>query len=368
MVHRLTRSDGRRIAVRAQLLDAGAEPTSLLDVVRHLTMLQLDPTVAVAPSAELVAWSRLGESCELGDVDHAVDRLELIELHGMARPAEDIALYRADMERWVDKPNQKSWEQDVRDWMAANEGCRRDILAALRSDGPLPTRDLPDTTVVPWRSSGWNNDRNLRMMLDLLVARGDVASAGRDDGVRLWDLASRIYRDDPVVPSDEASRRRNERRLAALGIARATTGEGGSAEPNGVGDVGEPAVVDGLSGEWRVDPAYLGQPFTGRLAILSPLDRLIFDRKRMTELFEFDYQLEMYKPAAKRRWGYWAMPILYGDRLVGKMDAKADRPAGRLHVHAIHRDVEFSRSMDAKLDRELRALAHWLDLELVVEN
>ena len=111
-----------------------------------------------------------------------------------------------------------------------------------------------------------------------------------------------------------------------------------------MGEVGEPAVVEGVRGEWRVDPAQLGQPFTGRAALLSPLDRLVYDRKRMTELFGFDYQLEMYKPAAKRRWGYWALPILYGDRLVGKLDATADREAGVLRVDAIHEDVPFSRA------------------------
>ena len=90
-------------------------------------------------------------------------------------------------------------------------------------------------------------------------------------------------------------------------------------------------AVEGLRGTWRVDPAYLEDldAFEGRTALLSPLDRLVFDRKRMEELFEFDYQLEMYKPAAKRRWGYWALPVLHGDALVGKVDATADRDAGR---------------------------------------
>jgi len=368
VVHELSRTDARRIAVGAQLLDGDARPAGLLDVARHLTMLQLDQTMAVAPSAELAAWSRLGDGCELGDVEHAVDHLELVELRGMARPPEDIALYRADMAQWADKPNQQEWEEDVRDWMTANESCRQDILTMLRSDGPLPSGEFPDTTVVPWRSSGWNNDRNVGMLLDLMVARGDVASAGRDDGVKLWDLASRIYRDDAVVPSDEAQGLRDERRLAALGIARSKAPEGGSPEPNSVGVAGEAAVIEGVRGRWRVDPSYIGQRFAGRLAILSPLDRLIFDRRRMTDLFEFDYQLEMYKPAATRRWGYWAMPILYGDRLVGKIDAKADHAAGVFRVHAVHRDVEFSKSVDAQLDRELRALASWLDLELTIEH
>ena len=101
-------------------------------------------------------------------------------------------------------------------------------------------------------------------------------------------------------------------------------------------------------GTWRVDPAYLGLPFEGRTALLSPLDRLVFDRKRLLEIFDFDYQLEMYKPAAKRRWGYWAMPILYGDRLVGKLDATADRKAGVLRVDAIHQDVAFDKDDDRR--------------------
>jgi uncharacterized protein len=94
--------------------------------------------------------------------------------------------------------------------------------------------------------------------------------------------------------------------------------------------------------------------------------RLIHDRKRTVELFEFDYQLEMYKPAAKRRWGYFALPILYGDRLVGKLDATADRKAGVLRVDAIHQDVPFDRTMTAAVDGEIKDLAGWLELDLTL--
>jgi uncharacterized protein len=125
-------------------------------------------------------------------------------------------------------------------------------------------------------------------------------------------------------------------------------------------------VVEGVKGQWRVDPELLDRAFTGRAALLSPLDRLVYDRRRMTELFEYDYQLEMYKPAAKRRWGYWALPILYGDRLVGKLDATADGKAGVLRVDAIHQDVPFNKAMTAAVQHEIKDLAHWLRLTLAL--
>jgi len=200
-------------------------------------------------------------------------------------------------------------------------------------------------------------------MLGFLVRRGEVAVAGRAGRERLWDLAERVYPDAPVVPAEEAIRRRNERRLATLGIARAR-GPEYSVEPLDVGEIGEEAVVDGVKGTWRVDPALLGQTFAGRAALLSPFDRILHDRKRMTELFEFEYALEMYKPVASRRWGYYALPVLYEDRLVGKLDAAADRQAGVLRVHALHWDVEPTPAMVDAVDREIDDLATWLKLEL----
>jgi uncharacterized protein YcaQ len=104
-----------------------------------------------------------------------------------------------------------------------------------------------------------------------------------------------------VVPAGQALRIRNERRLRAR--HRPCPGRECPVEPAGVGEAGEPAVVEGVKGTWRVDPSQLGQPFSGRAALLSPFDRRIHDRERTVELFEFDYQLEMYKPAAQRRWG-----------------------------------------------------------------
>ena len=361
-LHRLSRTDARRLAVRAQLLDAH-RPSGMFDVVRRLTLLQNDPAAAVAPSADLVLWSRLGSSYSPAQLRTALDEQALLELHGLIRAPEDLALYRAEMAVWPGRPPLRDWQEGVREWVDVNNGCRLDVLARLRTDGPLAARELPDTCVIPWRSSGWTNNRNVQKMVDFLVQRGEVAAAGRRGADRLWDLADRVYPDE-MVPYEEALRIRDERRLRALGIARGRA-PACPAEPNDVRTAGEPAVVEGLKGEWRVDPELLDRAFTGRVALLSPLDRLVFDRKRMTELFEYDYQLEMFKPAAQRRWGYWALPILYGDRLVGKLDATADRKAGVFHVDAIHQDVPFTRSMTDAVRREINDLASWLHLHLM---
>jgi uncharacterized protein len=192
-----------------------------------------------------------------------------------------------------------------------------------------------------------------------------VAVAGRADRERLWDLAERVYPADVTVPSvEEAERTKNERRLASLGVARQKARKM-AMEPVYVGEAGEPAVVEGVKGEWRVDPTYLVDDFAGRTALLSPFDRLIHDRARAEELFDFEYALEMYKPAATRRWGYFALPILHDDRLVGKADAVADRKGSVLRVNAIHEDVRFDPAMTEGVQGELADLAAWLRLGAV---
>jgi uncharacterized protein len=371
-VHRLSRPDARRIAVRAQLL-TGERPADLLTVVRRLTMLQLDPVSAIAPSADLVAWSRLGTAYRPEHLVGAVADRRLIELLAFLRPAEDLALYRGEMATWHGNGEATDWQVFRRDWVAANDRCRRDILDRLGEEGPLPSRALPDTCDKPWESTGWTNNKNVTKLLDFMVARGEVAVAGRKGRERLWDLAGRVYPDHPVVPSAEAERERDRRRLRALGIAR-MKGPDTPVEPLVARAAGEPAVVDGVRGEWAVDPFYLDgpdglpEPFQPRAALLSPFDRLVHDRVRAAELFEFDYQLEMYKPVASRRWGYYALPILYGDRLVGKLDAAADRKAGVLTVNAVHEDVPFTPEMATAVEAEISGLAAWLELELVASR
>jgi uncharacterized protein YcaQ len=355
---RLSRDDARRIAIRAQLLDAD-RPHDLLTVVNQLSFLQLDPTAVIAPSADLVAWTRLGSAYQPAHLQQALERDRTVFEHraqpvaiepvvAMVRPMADLGLYLADMAAWPHGSARRL------EWLTANDAFRRQILELLAASGPLPSRDIPDSAALSWQSSGWTNDRNVTQMLEFLSSRGEIAVAGRRGRQRLWDLAERVYPDDvPVVPADEARMIRDERWLRSLGVAR----------PQVVGDAGIPAEIEGTSGPWRVDPDATAEDFEGRTALLSPFDRLIHDRARAVQLFDFEYTLEMYKPKDKRRWGYFALPILHHDRLVGKVDATADHKGSHLAVHAIHQDVPFDRAMTSAVNAELRSLSAWLGLD-----
>lgn len=358
--HRLSRTDARRIAVRAQLLDA-ERPALVAEVVDELTVLNIDPTNAIAPSEDHILYSRLGAGYEPA---HLVEAFEndrsVFEYDGMYRSAADLSLYRAIMRRPLKY-------QQTRDWMAANERFHHDVIALIAERGPVLTGEIPDTAQQAWGSTGWTNNRNVTQMLEILVRLGEVAIAGRRGRERLWELAERWYPATDQVPDAEVDARRSERRLGALGLARSKQTEV-PLERMDVGAAGEPAVVEGVDGVWRVDPvglADLGRPFEGRTVLLSPFDRLVFDRARAEAIFGFGYVLEMYKPAAKRRWGYFALPILRGDELIGKLDAKADRKKGVLNVNAVHRDTDWSRAAEHDVRAEIVALADWLGLELV---
>lgn len=359
----LSASQARRVAVRAQLLDAD-RPGDLVAMAERLTFLQLDPIAVVAPSADLVARARLGDGYEPAHLVAALEREHtLFEFRGqdrhnepvfvMDRPASQLDLVLGQMLALREGPGQ------VNDWLRANDGFRRRVLDRLAAGGPLLSRDIEDTAEVPWKSSGWTHERNVNQLLEFLWSRGWVAVAGRRGKQRLWDLAERIHPTDvEPVPVEEAVVRRDGLRLRSLGIARSRV----------VGSAGVECTVEGVTGRWRVDPDLLAsvESFTGRTVLLSPFDRLVHDRKRAEELFGFDYTLELYKPAAQRRFGYYVLPILHGDRLIGKVDLAADRDSGALRVLALHDDVGFARPERRAVDDELAALASWLGLDRVV--
>ena len=311
-------------------------------------------------------WSRLGSAYDPEELTQAVDDQVLVQYLGFLRPIEDLGLHRAEAPYWPGRADVKQWQYDVADWVAANEECRQDILELLRAEGPLPATEIPDTCQRTWGSTGWTNNKNVQQMLWFMLQRDEVAVASSDRPR------------EALGPRRAGVRRRT--------AARSRRGAGGAgppsapgtghrppdrtrdrAEPTYVRDAGEPAVIEGVRGKWRVEPSLLDglDGFAGRAALLSPFDRLVMDRKRLDALFGFDYLLEMYKPKEQRIWGYYALPILYGDRLVGKLDATAERDEGVLRVDAVHEDEPFTPEMADAVDAEIEDLAGWLGLEVM---
>ena len=321
-MHRLTKAQARRIAVRAQLLDA-PRPTDLLEVVERLTLLQIDPTAAIAPSADLVLWSRLGSSYRPDQLKQALEQdRTLFELDALVRPIERPRPRTSPAPTtWPRYERTRAWLRDERPLPP------RHPRAPRASPGPLRSRDLPDTCAVPWASTGWTHNRNVTQMLEFLMMRGEVAISGRVGRERLWDLPERVYPADVAGPVRRGGRADQERAAARLARHRPArrAGDADRADPRRRGRRARRGR--GRHGRVARRPGALGDDFEGRTALLSPFDRLVHDRTRAEELFDFEYTLEMYKPAAKRRWGYFALPILHGDRLVGKLDATADRKA-----------------------------------------
>ncbi|MEP6843469.1 MAG: crosslink repair DNA glycosylase YcaQ family protein [Pseudolysinimonas sp.] len=354
--HQLTRDQARRIAVRAQLLDA-VRPGDVVEVAEQLGAIKIDPTAVIAPAEHTILWSRIGYAYEPGQLKKAVERDRLLfEFDGAFRPISLLPAMLPAMRRW---PRRES----TRAWLVANDHFRSEVLARLRAEGPLLASQIPDTAQVEKPPDGWFGANQVPHMLDFLMRQGLVAIVRREGRHRLWDLAERVYPNDlPELAEDEAAAQLDERRLKAAGIAKQKS------PWTPVGTAGEPAVVEGMKQKYRVDPeavAALEEDDGGRVAFLSPYDGMLFDRPRLRELFEFDYVLEQFKPKPQRRYGLFAHPILMGDRFVGMLEAAVDRDKKLLNVAAVH---EFTGLDAEELDMvtaEIGELANWLGVELI---
>ncbi|HEX6491514.1 MAG TPA: crosslink repair DNA glycosylase YcaQ family protein [Gaiellaceae bacterium] len=300
----VTQEQARRIAVRAQLLDGSAR--GVLETIRRLGFLQLDPIAVVARPQHLVLWSRLGpfDQAEL-------DRLlwaerKLFEWNAHIWPLESLPLIRARMRGR--RAARSAWDKRKREFVRQNAAFRRYVLRELDRRGPLLARELEDRAVEGGRGAHrWWGSRQVALLLEILHLRGEVAVAGRRGGQRLWDLAERWYPETDVVPLREAERLLAEQRFRSLGVRLER-------------------------GEWRAHPDVSAAPVPDRVTLLSPFDQLVHDRGRTEALFGFRYRLEMYVPAAKREYGYYVLPILVGSRLVGRVEPRFDRKTATLTV------------------------------------
>jgi uncharacterized protein len=301
----VTLAQARRIAVRSQLLDGTAH--GVLATVRRLGFLQIDPISTVAPPQRLVLWSRLGpyDSAEL-------DRLlweehKLFEWGAFIWPIEDFPLIRARMRR---RRGKAKYEQQGTEFLRTNARFKRHLLRELEERGPLLSREIEADLMVSRDPHDWWGSRKVGLMLELLEGRGVVAIVGRRGKQRLWDLAERWHPEAESMPWPEAKQLLAEKRFRALGVRFE-------------------------QGEWQAHPDAEDGPVPRRVTFLSPFDRLIHDRDRAEALWDFHYRLEMYVPKLKREYGYYVLPILRGDRLIGRIEPVLDRKTGVLQVKGI---------------------------------
>ena len=298
----------------------------------------MDPIATIATPQELVLWSRLGP------YDRAeLDRLlwkekKLFEWQAFIYPIEDLPLLRAQMRRPWGPLKRHQW---AKQFMRDESSLRNYVIRELEKRGPLPSRELEHrSTRYREPTTWWGTRAQLTWMLELLALRGRIAVAGRDRGQRLWDLAERVWPETQTVPLRDAERLLAEKRKRSLGVWLER-------------------------GELRVHPEANDEAVPKRTMLLSPFDRLIHDRDRAEALWGFFYRLEMYVPKAKRQYGYYVLPVLHGDRIVGRIDPVFDRKARVLTVNAVYPEdgVRFPKT---GLQRALKSLARFLDAEQIV--
>ena len=275
-------------------------------------------------------WSRLG-SYDPADLDRLLwEERKLVEWNAFIWPIEDLPLLRARMRRRKHGRNlHYEWERRTAAFLKENTGFRRYVLRELGKRGPLLARELEDRSARQRESHVWWGSRDVGIMLEILYVRGEVAIVGRRGKQRVWDLAERWYPpENERITFAVAQRAFEEKRWRATGVRL-------------------------VKGEWHAHPDASDEPVGDRVTLLSPFDRLIHDRARAEALFDFRYRLEMYVPQAKREFGYYVLPILVGDRLVGRVEPRFDRKTGTLDVLGAWGDT-------SRLDEALASLEAFL--------
>ncbi|HYS29761.1 MAG TPA: crosslink repair DNA glycosylase YcaQ family protein [Candidatus Limnocylindria bacterium] len=387
----LSVSHARQLAITRQGLAGNHRPTGILDLVRQIGCLQLDPINVVARSHLLVLWSRLG-TFDRAELDRLLwkDRA-LFEFWAHAASVvltEDYPLHAGMMRTWIRRESPRS--KLFGEWADQNRSLRRHVLSELRQKGPVASRTFEDRAAETYQSTGWNRDRNVGRMLDYLWTTSIVMVAGRGGNEKLWDLAERClpsWTPRERLTAREITRRAAERSLRALGVARPrdianhfirgryTDLPRVLKELERAGAILPVSVVDGkqaLRGTWYIhaeDLPLVGELGNGtwapRSTLLSPFDNLICDRARTKDLFGFEFRIEIYVPAGKRQHGYYVLPFLHGDRFAGRVDLALDRAQGRLVVRAVHAEPRIDREAGRALAVTLKELADFLGAQTI---
>ncbi len=377
----------RRLAVTKQHL-TGKLPDkpnaeNILEVVRDLGCIQLDPINAVAPSHLIVLWSRLG-NFEKSELDRLLSRdRKLFEYWAHQASLvlmEDYPLYYSMMRGYPEtfvKPWGPAWRQRVRRWMNENLDLRTYVLRELKLRGPLLSRQFEDKSRARRRGSGWGSWSEVSRMLFHLFFKGEVMVAGRQGNQKLWDLSERFlpgWVSKKELSEDEVEYEATQRALRALGIANAAEisyhflrGRYRNLKATLKRLEADSKIyqVDVAGGPIGKGERYIhaedlqlleelnSNGWQPRISLLSPFDNLICDRTRTKLLFNFDFTTEIYTARSQRKYGYYVLPILYGDRFIGRIDPLMDRKNESLLINAVH--AESNAPKDKNLSKEIKA-------------
>ncbi len=354
----LTRQDLRRLAITRQHLSQKETP-AMLDVIRDLGCVQLDPIRAVERTHLLVLWSRLGNFNEA-----ALERLRWEEkavFEYWAHAAslvltEEYPVYSWGMRQRRDDTGRAARYQK---WFDEHPGIlelKDHILDRLRQEGPLFSREIETEDHMRYESR-WSSGRYVGVILDYLWTNGEILTVERLGNQRKWGLAEHFWPE--WTPQEEWTAQQTcrfavQKAVRALGAAtvkqiKAHYTRGMYVELTAVlkqlvkEEILVPVKVEGLSDDYYLhiaDLPLLDQLQNGawrpHTTFLSPFDNLICDRDRTEALWNFFYRIEIYVPAAKREYGYYVLPILHGDQLIGRIDPKMDRASNTLHIQNVY--------------------------------
>ena len=377
---RLTEEGARALLLRAQGLDVRprrrARRADVLAAIRRMGALQIDTIQVVARSPYLVLWSRLGDF-DPRWLDELLAEGALFEYwshEACFLPVEDFPLYR---HRMLDAASMK-WKYSKALMETRRDEVQR-LLDTIRERGPVRSADFERRD---GKAGGWWEWKPEKRMLESLFTAGELMIARRERFQRVYDLRERVLPgwDDARLPSLAETRRALVlKAVRALGVAKARwvadyfrmPKRGTPALPDRLAQEGEllRVEVEGWSEPGYVHPDHRGaaeEAAAGRLrprltTLLSPFDPVVWDRARGRELFGFDYRLECYTPAPRRRYGYFTLPILRRGALVGRLDPKAHRREGVFEVRSLYLEpgVRASSGLVADLARALRESAAW---------